>query len=241
MKRHEGDVHFICKLCGEDHKSDQDLMVHLKRAHAKGSNYLLCGIDGYVKEFTLHQKFRYLYTHIRKHHCTLMFSCDVCQTEFTSVDTLRNHISIQHNEGTISTTCFFKCPHCDKEVQYARKLQMHIDQRHKCPKCDFVTQRTPDLRKHIQQTHEELSHQCVSCKFETFSLARLKKHQLFCHKLASKRDLQCRYCKKPFPFQINKLRRHELMHSDVANYLYDKCDFKTKTAQGLKNHSLYHE
>ena len=53
LKRHEGDVHFIFKLCGEDHKSDQDLIVHLKRAHAKGSNYLLCGIDECVKEFTL--------------------------------------------------------------------------------------------------------------------------------------------------------------------------------------------
>ena len=97
------------------------------------------------------------------------------------------------------------------------------------------------MRKHIQQTHEEVSHQCVSCKFEAFSPARLKKHKLFCHKCASKRDLQSRYCKKPFPFQINKLRRHELIHSDVANYLCEKCDFKTKTPQGLKNHSLYHE
>ena len=55
-----------------------DLILHLKRAHAKGSNYLLCGIDECVNEFTLHQKFRNLYTHIRKHHCTLKFSCAVC-------------------------------------------------------------------------------------------------------------------------------------------------------------------
>ena len=78
--------------------------------------------------------------------CTLKYSCDVCQKEFTLLDTLRNHISIQHNEGTTATTCSSKCPHCDKEVQWARKLQMYIDQRHKCPKCEYVTQRTPDLR-----------------------------------------------------------------------------------------------
>ena len=125
--------------------------MHLKSTHVKGSNYLVW--NRWVREkIKIYyngektQKFRNLYTHIRKRHCTLKYSCDICQKEFTSLDTLRNHISIQHNEGTTATTCSFKCPHCDKEVQWARKLQMYIDQRHKCPKCEYVTQRTPDLR-----------------------------------------------------------------------------------------------
>ena len=41
LRKHQNDVHFICKLCGEDQKSCQDLMMHLKSTHVKGSNYLV--------------------------------------------------------------------------------------------------------------------------------------------------------------------------------------------------------
>ena len=110
----------------------------------------------------------------------MKYLCDVCQTEFTSVDALRNHIG-------------------------------------------------------------GMPEKCDSCKFETFCPVRLKRHNSFCTKRESNRDLHCRYCKKPVPFRLGHLRRHELTHSDVPNYLCDKCNFKTKTPQGLKNRSLYHE
>ena len=93
------------------------------------------------------------------------------------------------------------------------------------------------LRNHIGGMPEK----CDSCKFETFCPVRLKRHNSFCTKRESNRDLHCRYCKKPVPFRLGHLRRHELTHSDVPNYLCDKCNFKTKTPQGLKNRSLYHE
>ena len=235
LRIHVENVHFICKLCGNFHLSQSDLKHHMVLNHIKGSKYFLCGIGGCrQKQNTAWKrgevKFKYinLYRHVRKQHCKLKYSCDICKMQFKSVKSLRAHVSLQHNGGKS------RCPQCFK---YARNLQKHKDLVHmpkKCTTCNFVTHSFGKLRKHVKVVHQREPQKCSSCHFETKSPVALRKHIDNHHT-----DMICSYCS----YKAKKkghIWRHELTHSDVAGYKCDMCDFKTKTPQSLKVHRLYH-
>ena len=245
LRIHHESVHFICKLCGNFHLSQRDLKLHLRKSHIEKSKYLVCGIGGCGhkenikgKGGEIKLKFGNLYRHVRKQHCTFKYSCVICNMQFVVVGALKTHVSAQHNGGTTAKTCYLKCPHCDREVKYARNLQHHINLKHnpqKCTTCEFVTQTAEQLKKHVQIVHLQEPVKCSSCDFESNSLETLMKHIKNHH---TKRHL-CRYCS----YKTNKthhLWRHELTHSNVADYKCEKCDFKTKTPYSLRVHSLYH-
>ena len=248
LRIHHESVHFICKLCGDDHTSKTDLKLHLENTHREGSKYFLCGIGGCKhKENTnlisgeIQVKFRSLYVHIRKQHCALKYSCNICDMKFTVVDGLKDHLSAQHNVVTARIrSC--KCPHCNKEVKYASNLQAHIRAIHrthlpqKCTTCEFVAHSSSKLRRHVSVVHLREPTKCSSCDFETKNPETLKKHRVNQHD----KELLCRYCSYKTK-KTNHIRRHELTHSNVADYMCDKCDFRTKTPQSLKTHGLYHE
>ena len=245
LRIHHESVHYICKLCGNFHLSQSDLKLHLENTHIEKSKYLLCGIGGCGQKENIKWKggemklkFGKLYSHVRQKHCTFKYSCVICDMQFTVVEALRTHVSVQHNGGTTAKTCYLKCPHCYKEVKYARNLQKHINFKHtpqKCDTCEFVTETVEKLKKHVKIVHLNEPVQCSLCDFESKSPEMLTKHIKNHH---TKSHL-CRYCS----YKTNKthhLWRHELTHSDVADYKCDKCDFKTKTPYSLKTHSLYH-
>lgn len=245
LRIHHESVHFICKLCGNFHLSQSDLKRHLENTHIEKSKYLLCGIGGCeyrerikTEDGRMKLRFGKLYCHVRKEHCSFKYSCVICNMQFTVVEALRTHVSVQHNGGTTARTCFLKCPHCYKEVKYARNLQKHINFKHnpqKCATCEFVTQTVNKLEKHVKIVHLNEPVKCSSCDFESKSPEMLTKHVMNRH---TKNHL-CRYCS----YKTNNkhaLWRHEFTHSDVADYKCDKCEFKTKTPHSLKTHSLYH-
>ena len=246
LRIHQETVHFICKLCGNEHLSKSDLKLHLENTHTGGSEYFVCGIGGCqqredlnLKSGKIKVKFSNLYSHIRKQHCTFKYSCNICNTQAMSY--LRDHLAAKHDVVTERVLCF-KCPQCDKEVKTASCLQAHIDAMHtirpyqKCPICEFSTQNIFKMRSHVKLVHLWEPQKCSSYDFETMNKETLKKHRM------NQRDqeLLCRHCSYKAKKLVN-LRRHALTHSDVANYICDQCDFRTKTPQSLKLHSLYHE
>ena len=222
LRIHHDSVHFICSLCGNRHVLKSDLKVHLKKTHIEKCGFFVCGIGGCehrekietLKNGEIDAKFPNLFIHIRKQHCTLKYSCNVCKMQVTTVAFPRDHLSTEHNVETAIR------PH------------------KKCPTCDFVTQNKSKLMKHVKAVHLWEHLKFSSFDFETIIMnsETLKKHK----ENQRNKKLHCRHCsykaKKTYHIQ-----RHELTHSDVADYICDQCDFRTKTPQSLKVHSLYHE
>ena len=76
---------------------------------------------------------------------------------------------------------------------------------------------------------------CSACDFQSKNPETLTKHIENRHT----KIFLCKYCTYKAKNKYH-VWRHELTHSDVADYKCDKCDFKTKTPHSLKAHSLYH-
>ena len=113
----------------------------------------------------------------------ILHLCCACNTEFKTLSSLREHISLQSGEKP------YRCHMCEEELADAAKLKCHIrmhtgreqdmcnEKPHKCDKCSKQFATLPYLVKHIQMKHsEDKPYKCEVCQKQFSQASYLKRH-----------------------------------------------------------------
>lgn len=96
-------------------------------------------------------------------------SCTHCDNNFKNEDTLRNHLSEEHD--------YVECPHCSDVLQNTTDLQDHLSEEHnhnQCPQCNEGFQTEQLLRSHLTEDHDYMK--CPRCGEVTQDNSALKSH-----------------------------------------------------------------
>ena len=102
-----------------------------------------------------------------------MFVCDYCQSQFTRIDTLRNHIESLHKDKK------YACNQCDYQAPQRYNLAIHIKSKHEgleCQQCQKQFTCKDGLKGHIKSIHEGIKYACNQCNYQAKAKYSLTKH-----------------------------------------------------------------
>lgn len=140
----------VCRICGGTYYKDQ-LKRHIDKVHHKIKRYFcdICSFGAFLK--------CNLASHMAKHvdrQFREQINCPYCQSTFTRIESLKNHIKIEHSLPVQMLKCF-----CGKEFNLKHKLTTHIKRTHNntrnhaCTNCDKRFFTPKELKVHILKQH----------------------------------------------------------------------------------------
>ena len=188
------------------------------------------------------------------HHKTHSYSCNICDSTYTSINGLKSHMKAQHFDNMTR----FKCKDCAKSYKNKSDLFKHCRaQNHSYPTldkiplppeayrycdcdhfCKICNKYVLNLDKHKKSHHSETSRnfECEKCDFKTNRKDTLYKHERQRHKLHNikfdcvektintKKKITCFDCGKTF----TKIKDAE-DHLALSNCKENKCKECGKT------------
>lgn len=208
----------LCKLCGSNINTLEDLMDHLQSKHD-------------IK----------LYRDIKNHIIPFKFDteslqCFICFNVFNKFRTLAFHMSIHYRN--------YVCEVCDMGFINQRHLSAHrMIHKGGSFKCDFC----PKVygTRQVKRTHEKMYHsnantlKCGYCS-ETFRwYINKEKHLAEVHNIKTG-VVKCQACEKTFGTRANltaHVKRHHLIYKP---YVCEICDMKFGERIQLMNHMVSH-
>ena len=151
----------------------------------------------------------------------ILHLCCACNTEFKTLSSLREHISLQSGEKP------YRCHMCEEELADAAKLKCHIrmhtgreqdmcnEKPHKCDKCSKKFAQALLLKLHFKRMHTitKKKYKCSDCSFATSTNQNLKLHHDAIH--LGLRPYKCSICCKDFTQQTH-LRTHMKTHQPLT-------------------------
>lgn len=173
------------------------------------------------------------------------FKCDECKKGFSSKETLKIHMRVNH----LPTFLGFKCNLCEKIYATNSKLSRHMKTRHHslgsyiCGSCfvKFGTEKA--LEQHIFNIHtpseQKDVYKCTLCDHTATSQTRMKKHQLI-HVDPRQWPFGCVTCGKRF-VQKHSLDRHLTIHTGSKPFNCEICGQAFRLAYQVKSHMLIHQ
>ncbi|XP_015240904.1 PREDICTED: zinc finger protein 91-like [Cyprinodon variegatus] len=189
--------------------------------------------------------FKALHKHyIDEHNPTEPFTCQHCQTTFSSLKRFIRH------EWKHTGYQPFQCIHCSKRFRSYSDLVEHQKKHTKaypylCWECGKKFRHGVTLTRHVERVHhtgEPVDEKpvtifpCSQCS-KTFTSRRcLLKHDNFHHKGMR---FPCEHCGKGF-FGKDALVRHTLIHTGERPFKCDDCEKSFRSAAELKIHRRYH-
>lgn len=235
-----------CVVCDSSIDTLEKLMEHLKIVHGKtiftdiknqvlpfkfDSDILRCFIC-----MNVYHKFKSLLEHMNIHYRN--FICKVCDAGFVSRAILTQHAE-SHKLGT------FKCDHCPKIFDTARKKRSH----EKCVhthsdtlnKCGYCTEKFKDYRKkerHLVEVHGINNNlKCQACE-KTF--ANQKEHTVHVKRLhLMDRRHNCTECDMTF-FSSAELKSHFVKHTGLRKFECEVCHKSYGRKKTLREHMRIH-
>ncbi|XP_050316288.1 zinc finger protein 43-like isoform X2 [Anthonomus grandis grandis] len=113
---------YICTICGKRFPLNTNLVKHMRRHEGiKPFNCHLCP-KSFVEKIDLSA---HLISHSNERH----YKCDLCLKEYKKNDSLKRHMKMAHDIGTVVIKKPIKklnCPMCPKIFAFNNKLQRHI-------------------------------------------------------------------------------------------------------------------
>ncbi|XP_064645315.1 zinc finger protein 208-like isoform X2 [Lineus longissimus] len=257
------DVH-ICKYCGQPFGSSQHLLEHLK-THSENVHKCplcfeeLCTQGELQQHLKLHaglpfipsslyqmlshnmekfQQVRETRDQERSRGTPLLFTCNICDATFKTVDALTRH-SMEHKPTDMEKN--FPCHICNLTFAKEEDCRSHYIVHHggtdlACKHCTAVFQRKSDLTDHIQKKHR--LHVCDYCGKKFGMLNKLQRHL---RRHTGERPYKCEHCAKCFSrsdnLQTHVMRMHGIISEPVR---CDMCDKKFNSTESLSEHYRIH-
>ena len=198
------------------------------------------GCDSCTESFVC---FASLNTHSKKEHSVDLLQCIKCGKECSSLNLLRVHIKVKHENkksGPVATGRF-PCQPCGTKFLTESALILHKFKKHGeklaiiCPFCDRVFNRVSNAENLYNHTVKEHNDKRDSQEFAKI----LKDFQNFREKTSD--IFSCKECDKSYE-SSNKLKSHQYkVHNNrEPSFLCDKCDKVFKFRGDLNFHYQKH-
>ncbi|KAF2896589.1 hypothetical protein ILUMI_09591 [Ignelater luminosus] len=228
----------FCEVCGQICNLELDLQLHYEEKHG-GKPSGLC--------FKCCQTFD-TESALLEHDCLFVQdaimdslekennSCVLCNTSFTSKETLLKH-SVEHlMKKYTCKKCFLSF--CTRN-SYFSHLATHTPYRYSCSTCGKALSTKSALKSHIVGVHSnELNHTCSTCGKSFATPSRLKIHSQI-HK--NHKKYICSYCGYS-THKAGDLQIHIRIHTSERPYkcTFANCNASFKTSSHLCEHVRRH-
>jgi len=223
---------FVCDLCPKRCAWLFQIRKHVE-IHKKEKNFKC---EACPKSFA--SKFE-LFEHLKR-SAGVKLKCDLCDAEFPSNASLRQHKNFVHSN--LSLKCD-KCEYVAKNLQLL-KIHQHVHQELtdadavECEKCRKKCPSKLSLAKHISQVHSELRFKCdeFNCSYVAKTITLLKDHQGTHDKF-----FRCDICAKTFAKKQQLTEHIEIKHEGSDRFKCHICNKRLTTKQSLHKHLQTHE
>lgn len=234
---------YFCTSCNYKTRHRSGLYYHRKENHADLKECSNCKKNFFPENLIRHQnkcglKFGILYPytcvqcdekftdenlfkeHVRNEGCYVTIACGKCVRKFRTIECLRKHLILDHQEEEESRP--FKCSKCLTNFEHVADLRRHDSVVHgdtgiwNCEYCPFATVSLTNLVNHLNRNHRKKASEdarkrgnlvvCETCDCVYTTLTQLHRHLKAKH---SKNIYVCAFCKLE-DNDISALRRHSM-------------------------------
>ena len=208
IKRVHKEPDFPCQFEGCSHvaKARGDINRHMRTVHS--TEKTLCTICG--------ESFRYIDSHIQSAHSNVVFKCDFCDKQYTSMTGLKLHVKYHHSGHAKEV-----CQYCAKEVrdikQHIRFSHGGVEKQIQCeePGCSAMFKTAHSAKKHHECVHLNKKQVCQECGG---SFKYLNAHIREVHMNRPKKRYVCPVCGNV----VAKIQEHMKKTHNINNFVLTK-------------------
>ncbi|XP_073964984.1 uncharacterized protein [Choristoneura fumiferana] len=268
------DYNWACGKCGTEFPTIEEFKSHSMSYHeccnafkCTDCNKKMLRLDKFVLHVKRHRKYLKLSCYV----CHLKFSspykvsehknihkssehvCSGCNTEFTSIESLNEHIKLYYKNragnsiAVLDSSDSLSCALCKKTFKNKGTLNGHLlvhvkrnpkKRVHICDRCGKGYYNKADLVSHVISLHNDARpYQCEICKSDFKTIIRLKAHVKIHDNF---KPFACLQCGRTFRLQ-KQLRSHEIVHTDSLPFVCPYCSkafrFKSILDLHLRQHT----
>ncbi|ODM90205.1 putative zinc finger protein [Orchesella cincta] len=240
VELHAGSKFYSCDHCSLQFASFPNLVTHFELHNRAELKYCLECDEGKRQKFVSRQQLlRHLHEDHGHNEIALVCNVDNCSAVCYSTTMLARHKNIKHDRKYV-------CEVCNKACDTKSSLETHYaihhanDKPFRCEHCQEKFSVKISLNKHLIRDHNLLKYHCELCPDRIFTEEKsLTCHLQKEHGIGDMEYLKCRFCPKNF-LRRDRLKQHEILHSDKRCCICDVCGFATKTKELLRRHAVTH-
>lgn len=228
---HDG-IPFSCNQCSYSTTSEKKIRYHKKSVHQ--------GVSYYCEFCT----FKTIYPTSFDSHQRAFHSSDeeklVCSEHDCDYKTTLKHRLQIHRDSFHNVRPKPSCDQCGNFYANLNRLKMHIKSLHSeskfnCDECDYSSNFKRSLVNHVRVKHKGSLFTCSECSYQAAHLQNVKEHKNQVH---LKYVLHCKVKGCNFQsFRSEALRRHNSSVHEEITYNCEKCDYKAKRKDHLRQHT----